>query len=125
MDVLKIITSVFNTQGLWDLFKGKERRQIEFIQALNEQILKSSSEQIKVNIEEAKHKSVFVAGWRPFIGWVCGTALLYHYILKDILLNCFQIQPIINSNLSELIVILTGMLGMSTLRTYEKLKIKK
>ena len=48
-------------------------------------------EQIKVNQEEAKHVSIFIAGWRPFIGWTCGVALslsLYHSAIAYIRLCC-------------------------------------
>ena len=41
--------------------------------------------QIEVNKAEAAHKSIFVAGWRPFVGWVCGVALSYHFILAPLL----------------------------------------
>ena len=40
--------------------------------------------QTKINEVEAKHRSVFVAGWRPFIGWVCGLALAYNFIIRDL-----------------------------------------
>ena len=42
--------------------------------------------QTEINRVEAAHKSVFVAGWRPFIGWVCGMALFYNFVLRDMLL---------------------------------------
>ena len=42
-------------------------------------------QQIKVNQEEAKHVSIFIAGWRPFIGWTCGVALSYHFIIQPLL----------------------------------------
>ena len=41
----------------------------------------SNMAQVDVNKAEAQHRSIFVAGWRPFIGWVCGVALAYHFIL--------------------------------------------
>jgi len=39
----------------------------------------------EINKIEAAHKSVFVAGWRPFIGWVCGLALCYNFIIRDLM----------------------------------------
>ena len=39
----------------------------------------------EINKIEAAHKSVFVAGWRPFIGWVCGLALFYNFIARDLM----------------------------------------
>ena len=41
--------------------------------------------QLEINKAEAQHKSIFVAGWRPFIGWVCGFDLAYNFVLRDLL----------------------------------------
>lgn len=83
--------------------------------------------QTQVNKEEAKHSSIFVAGWRPFIGWVCGAALFYNFIFIHILCYIMEYaapdlvcpEPI---QLEHLFPIITGMLGISGLRTYEKIK---
>lgn len=48
-----------------------------------EKALKLIEIQNEVNKIEAQHRSIFVAGWRPFIGWVCGLALLYNFIIRD------------------------------------------
>mgnify|MGYP003649900696 CR=1 FL=1 len=45
----------------------------------------STLAQIEVNKTEAQHRSIWVAGWRPFIGWVCGIALAYHFVFNPIL----------------------------------------
>jgi hypothetical protein len=82
--------------------------------------------QMRINEAEAQHPSIFVAGWRPYIGWTCGTALLYHFILSPtiewigILLKMDIVRP--NIPLGELMAILAGMLGLGGLRTYEKFK---
>lgn len=82
--------------------------------------------QIGINNEEAKHASIFVAGWRPFIGWVCGGALVYHYFL-DRLIHWYaaiyapEITPP-SFDMGDLLVILGGLLGMGALRTVEKAK---
>lgn len=82
--------------------------------------------QIKVNQEEAKHKSTFVSGWRPFIGWTCGTALAYHFILQPLLVFILTAtgQPVElpDFDMGSLITILTGMIGLGSLRTFEKYK---
>lgn len=95
-------------------------------------LLESSGElqlmlkQIEVNANEAKHPSVFVAGWRPFIGWVCGLALTWEFILQPILIHIYAVNGLIISmpsfDTAGLITVLTGMLGLGGLRTYEKLK---
>ena len=41
--------------------------------------------QIQLNKQEAAHKNIFVAGWRPFVGWTCGIALAYHFVLSPII----------------------------------------
>lgn len=82
--------------------------------------------QIETNIEEAKHQSVFVAGWRPFIGWVCGSALAYYYILQPFLVWGFSVAGIVTRmpklDSGDLMTILLGMLGLGAFRTYEKTK---
>lgn len=75
--------------------------------------------QIKTNQIEAAHKSLFVAGWRPFIGWVCGVGLAYNVIASPILDIWFS-MPEVQTDL--LYPVLMGMLGLGGMRTYEKLK---
>jgi len=78
------------------------------------------------NQVEASHRTVFVAGWRPFIGWVCGMAFAYHFVLQPLLVFLLAIYGA-NVNLPEfdmsvLTTVLMGILGLGGLRTYEKLK---
>lgn len=83
--------------------------------------------QIEVNKEEAKSRSIFVAGWRPFIGWTCGVALAYHFVLAPIIIfgaTVFGVQipelPVFD--MDSLMTVLLGMLGLGGLRTFEKSK---
>jgi hypothetical protein len=81
--------------------------------------------QLQVNQAEAASPNVFVSGWRPFIGWVCGAALVYHYIVRPMLpwllaLVGKPMPPIPPLDMGDLITILLGMLGLGGLRTYEK-----
>ncbi len=83
--------------------------------------------QLEVNKVEAVNPSVFVSGWRPFIGWVCGAALVYHYILRPMLpwllaLFSHPVPPIPPLDMGDLITILLGMLGLGGLRTVEKIQ---
>jgi hypothetical protein len=80
--------------------------------------------QSEINKMEAQHRSVFVAGWRPFIGWICGVALLYNFIIRDVIawFSPDAIPPAIQ--MDQLITILLGMLGLGGLRTFEKIKDK-
>ena len=83
--------------------------------------------QIEINKAEAQHKSIFVAGWRPFIGWTCGVALCWHFVLQPVtLFVCtyigFIIPELPTFDMGSLMTILGGLLGLGTLRTYEKQK---
>ncbi len=89
-----------------------------------EKALKLIELQNEVNKIEAQHRSIFVAGWRPFIGWVCGLALLYNFVIRDLVAWLMpEIMPPA-LQMEHLITILMGMLGLGGLRTYEKLKDK-
>lgn len=81
--------------------------------------------QIQTNLEEAKHASIFVAGWRPFVGWVCGAALCYAAILEPVARFISQVGfkyvgafPVIDTMLT--LQVLLGLLGLGGLRTFEK-----
>ena len=75
--------------------------------------------QLDVNKVEAAHNSLFVSGWRPAIGWICGLALLYSTILAPILGIWFIVPPVDSSLLTS---VLMGMLGLGAMRTVEKTK---
>lgn len=75
--------------------------------------------QLEVNKVEASHKSLFVSGWRPAIGWICGLSLLYSTILSPILGIWFTVPPVDSSLLTT---VLMGMLGLGAMRTVEKTK---
>jgi hypothetical protein len=80
--------------------------------------------QSEINKMEAQHRNIFVAGWRPFIGWICGAALLYNFIIRDLIawVSPDVMPPAIQ--MDQLITILLGMLGLGGLRTFEKIKDK-
>jgi len=83
--------------------------------------------QIDVNKEEAKSQSVFVAGWRPAIGWTCGLAFAYAAVFEPMLRFAAQVWfgysgtfPAIDTDLT--MQVLFGILGLGALRTAEKVK---
>ena len=83
--------------------------------------------QLAINKEEASSGSLFKGGWRPFIGWVCGIAFFYHFVLNPIILFVIaiigiEIPDLPNFNMNTLLTVLGGMLGIGSLRTYEKQK---
>ena len=83
--------------------------------------------QIKVNAAEAASGSLFKGGWRPFVGWVCGVAFCYHFILQPVIifivaLTGTSIPDLPSFDMGTLLTVLGGMLGIGSLRTYEKQK---
>jgi|TARA_R110000787_G_scaffold1744_1_gene7422 hypothetical protein len=75
--------------------------------------------QLEVNKVEAASASLFVAGWRPAVGWSCCFALVYSTILSPILSIWFTV-PSVDSSL--LTTVLMGMLGLGAMRSAEKIK---
>jgi hypothetical protein len=82
--------------------------------------------QVEVNKIEAGHNSVFVAGWRPSIGWVCAAGLAWAFVLAPVASWALvvsgtkaELPDIQTDYLLELVV---AMLGMGGLRTFEKMR---
>jgi hypothetical protein len=82
--------------------------------------------QLQVNQAEAASSSAFVAGWRPFIGWVCGLACAWNWIglpiAKTVLAAWGHPLAVSPADLTEMLPILIGMLGLGGLRSVEKIK---
>lgn len=76
--------------------------------------------QLGINQQEAQHRSLFVAGWRPAIGWVCGIALANNYLIVPYAAAAGL--PVVPVNLNEIMPVLLGMLGLGAMRSYEKVK---
>ena len=74
--------------------------------------------QLAINKEEAKSGNIFIAGWRPFIGWSCGVALVWHFIA----LFGATLPALPEFDMGSLMTVLMGMLGLGGLRTFEKYK---
>jgi len=84
--------------------------------------------QMEINRTESAHRSLFVAGWRPFIGWVCGLGICYVFLLQPLLHWLLALlYPQWSENLPAfptdcLLELMFGMLGIGTLRTFEKVR---
>lgn len=83
--------------------------------------------QMEINSSEAKHKSIFVAGWRPFVGWTCGLALAYVSLIEPFMRFVATVIadysgdfPVIDTTIT--MQVLLGMLGLAAARTREKEK---
>jgi hypothetical protein len=83
--------------------------------------------QLEINMAEAASGSVFKGGWRPFIGWVCGVAFAYHFVIQPFIVfgvaaAGVEIPPLPEFDMSSLMTVMMGMLGLGGLRTFEKTK---
>ena len=102
--------------------RAKEAQEKDLVDAANSVMLA----QTEINAAEAQHKSIFVAGWRPFIGWVCGVGIAWSMVVQPVAQWAMiawgdgtELPTIDTSYLMELV---TAMLGMSGLRTFEKMR---
>ena len=91
-----------------------------------EAAVRMSEAQNRVNEKEAEHRNLFVSGWRPSIGWICGAAFGFKFILAPTLIMIGSVMgtniPVPAIETSELTTVLLGMLGLGGLRTFEKVK---
>ena len=83
--------------------------------------------QIEINKEEAKNPNLFVAGWRPAIGWIGAIAIGYNFVIYPILLfivelNGYKDIKLPTMDMGVLFNLILAMLGFGGLRTYEKIK---
>ena len=83
--------------------------------------------QIEVNKAEAASSSVWKGGWRPFVGWVCGTAFAYHFVIQPLAIfglaaYGMEVPPLPDFDMGQLMTVLMGMLGLGGLRSFEKTK---
>jgi|TARA_R110001583_G_scaffold50880_1_gene158751 hypothetical protein len=117
LDVVgKIIDKV---AGHVDKFTLDKEEKAQLIQEINKA-------QIEVNKIEAGSTNLFVSGWRPFVGWTCGFALCYHFVLQPflmfVLLSIGKPMELPVFDMSTLTTVLFGMLGLGGMRSFEKIK---
>ena len=103
----------------------KAEAEMEMLRMAADGELKQVIAQLEINAREATHPSVFVAGWRPFFGWCGGVAFLYSTLFQPIMVwygssRGWPVPPDVNMDL--LWVVITGMLGIGGLRTFEKVQ---
>jgi len=83
--------------------------------------------QLEINKAEAQHRSIFVAGWRPFVGWTCGIALAWHFVFAPFVIFAsayagVALPDLPQFDMSSLLTVLMGMLGLGGMRSFEKMK---
>tara|TARA_Y100001970_G_C14233855_1_gene860557 strand:+ start:1311 stop:1682 length:372 start_codon:yes stop_codon:yes gene_type:complete len=120
MPKLNVVAGIIDkVAGHVDKFTLDKEEKAQLIQEINKA-------QIEVNKVEAGSTNLFVSGWRPFVGWTCGFALCYHFVLQPLLM--FVLSAIGNPmelpgfDMTTLTTVLMGMLGLGGLRSYEKVK---
>lgn len=101
------------------------RVEAEFLRMAAQGELQQVIAQLEINAREAQHPSIWVAGWRPFFGWAGGFGFVYATIVQPLLawwaaVEGWPAPPELNLDL--LWVVVTGMLGIGGLRTFEKSK---
>ncbi len=124
-----VISAAEGVAGIVDKFveTDDEKKAAEIIKA--KLMMKPSLAQIELNKIEASHRSIFVAGGRPFILWVCGVSLAFYFIpqfalgaylwTRQVLTTGELVAyPVAADGLYELVF---GMLGLGAFRTVEKL----
>ena len=102
---------------------ARRKAEADFLQAAMDGELKQVIAQLEINAREAAHPSVFVAGWRPFFGWVGGSAFAYVGLLQPLLTWVAQVNglpspPDVDTDF--LWVVVSGLLGIGGMRTFEK-----
>lgn len=105
---------------------AREKAQAELLKAAQDQDFQLALAQIKVNEEEAKSDNIFKSGWRPAIGWICVFGLAYNFVIYNLLLwlvATFSLNITPPALMSDILMELVfAMLGLGSLRTFEKVK---
>lgn len=103
----------------------KAKAELELMRMAAEGELKQVLGQLEINAREAQHPSIFVAGWRPAMGWVGGTGFGYAVLIQPLAvwlarINGWPEPPVLDTDL--LWIVISGMLGIGGLRSIEKVK---
>jgi len=109
-----------------DKFIPDPQEKIKAEQALRADLQAWDKGQTDINIEEAKHSSIFVAGWRPAIGWTCAVAFTFIYVVGPLITWGSTLVgrpvPLPSFNVEALMSLTLALLGMAGLRSWEKSK---
>lgn len=125
----KLVEPIANLVGKFIEDKDKKNLLAHEIATLAEKTAHDAAmAQIEVNKAESVHRSVFVAGWRPSVGWICSLAMAWHFLLSPIAVFVLAINDVELASklpefdMSSLMTILMGMLGLGAYRSFEKVK---
>lgn len=131
MNFLGIGTVIDSVGKVIDDLHTSDKERLEIVLREKELDQRIDLEQINVNNSEAQHQSIFVAGWRPAVGWVGVAALAYQFLLYPLFQWAWvllqsngyvpaEMKPPPLLDADQLWVILSGILGIAGMRTYEK-----
>lgn len=120
MPKLNVVASIIDkVAGHVDKFTLDKEEKAELIREINKA-------QVEVNKIESGSSSLFKSGWRPFVGWTCGVALCYHFVLQPfltfVLFSIGKPMELPVFDMTTLTTVLMGMLGLGGLRSYEKVQ---
>jgi len=120
MPKLNMIGNIIDkVAGHVDKFTLDKEEKAQLIQEINKA-------QIEVNKIEAGSTSFFKSGWRPFVGWTCGVALCYHFVLQPmlafVLVAAGYSIVLPEFDMTTLMTVLMGLLGLGGMRSFEKVK---
>lgn len=105
---------------------ARERAKLEAEATLLQASIEEMKGQVSINVEEAKNPSVFVAGWRPAIGWSCALAFAFLYVVAPVVQWIAQMYGVVillpKFDADALMSLTFGMLGIAGFRTFEKVK---
>lgn len=125
--IVGLVSTVLNK--VWGNKDDELKRQ--FILELQTKLSESdiAKKQTEVNIEEAKHENLWVSGWRPFVGWVCGCSFAWQFLIQPLItyiavMSGHPVPELPVFDFYALNTVLMGMLGLGALRTYEKVRNK-
>lgn len=123
-DVLDTVAGLFKDYQDKKITKEELKFKLETFEEQNQHDLKLA--QIALNGKEAEHSSMFVAGWRPFIGWVCGLGFAMNFLISPIatFISGYMGSTVVfpQADLTTMLPVLLGMLGLGGFRSFEKMK---
>jgi hypothetical protein len=126
MDPISSIAGLANTliTKIWPDPKDQASAEAMLIKTQMDAALAQAQQQIDINKIEAASTNVFVSGWRPFVGWVCGSAFALHFLFLPLLNWLAELfghsAIVIPFDMTTLSTVLMGMLGLGTMRSVEK-----
>jgi hypothetical protein len=118
------------SKGISDLANGirtaitgvDTQKQADLLAKLADLDAAAQNAQAEINKVEAGSSRLFVAGWRPMVGWICAAIMAYNYIIRPLLGLIKSVPALPQMNFEEIAPVLMGLLGLGTMRTVEKIQ---